>query len=260
MMDTEVERAAQSLWVAAVDSRPIPRITCTYDGMCIADAYAVQRALVGLRTAAGARVRGHKIGLTAPVIQKQFGMAEPDYGVLLDDMFVLEGADICASALIAPRVEAEVAFVLERPLCGPGVTVADVLRATAFVMPSLEVIDSRIVDWDITVIDSVADNASTGRVILGGRATLVDRIDPRLIGVVLRRNGELVETGASGAVLGNPVSAVAWLVNKLAQFDAEMEEGAVIMPGSCIRAIPVGRGDHVRADFDSIGHVEVCFS
>jgi 2-keto-4-pentenoate hydratase len=260
MHDTDVKEAAERLTAAELGRQTIPRLTETYRGMEISDAYEVQRAVIGARVVSGARIRGHKVGLTAAVMREQFGVDEPDYGVLLDDMFVLEGSEIPAGTLVAPRVEPELAFVLDRELRGPGVTVADVLRATAFVVPSLEIIDSRIEDWNITVIDSIADNASSARVVLGGRSTAIDSIDPRTLGVVLRRNGEVVETGATGAALGNPVSAVAWLANKLAEFDVALEEGTTVLPGSCTKAIAVQAGDHVRADFDQVGSVAVVFS
>jgi 2-keto-4-pentenoate hydratase len=260
MHKNQLQEAARRLTEAERDRRPIKPLTQTFEGLDIPAAYAVQRLVIADRVAGGAKVRGHKVGLTAGVMREQFGVSEPDYGVLLDDMFLLEGTEIPAGSLLAPRVEPELAFVLDRPLSGPGVTVADVLRATAFVAPSLEIIDSRIQDWEITVYDSIADNASSARVVLGGTATDIGDIDPRLLGVVLRRNGEIAETGATGAALGNPVSAVAWLANKLGEFDVTLEEGAVVLPGSCTRALPVSPGDHVRADFGQIGSVGVVFA
>ncbi|MGW0738033.1 2-keto-4-pentenoate hydratase [Streptomyces sp. NPDC002851] len=260
MHKNQLQEAARRLTAAERDREPIKPLTQAYHGLDIPGAYEVQRAVIAERVVGGARVRGHKVGLTASVMREQFGVSEPDYGVLLDDMFVLEGTEIAAGSLLAPRVEPELAFVLDRPLSGPGVTVADVLRATAFVTPSLEIIDSRIQDWEITVSDSIADNASSARVVLGGTATDVRDIDPRLLGVVLRRNGEIAETGATGAALGNPVSAVAWLANKLGEFGVTLEEGAVVLPGSCTRALPVSPGDHVRADFGQVGSVGVVFA
>ncbi|MCI3273390.1 2-keto-4-pentenoate hydratase [Streptomyces cylindrosporus] len=260
MRKNQLQEAARRLTEAERDRQPVKPLTQTYDGLDIPAAYEVQRMVIADRIANGAKVRGHKVGLTAGVMREQFGVSEPDYGVLLDDMFLLEGTEIPAGSLLAPRVEPELAFVLDRPLSGPGVTVADVLRATAFVVPSLEIIDSRIQNWEITVYDSIADNASSARVVLGGTATHISDIDPRLLGVVLRRNGEIAETGATGAALGNPVSAVAWLANKLGEFDVTLEEGAVVLPGSCTRALPVSPGDHVRADFGQIGSVGVVFA
>ena len=150
--------------------------------------------------------------------------------------------------------------MLGRPLAGPGVTVADVVRATDYVLPSIEIVDSRVRDWKIKIQDTIADNASSAALVLGGRPTRLHDVDPALIGAVLRKNGEIVETGCSGAVLGNPVIAVAWLANKVAQFGVTLEPGHVIMPGSCTRMVPVAAGDTIRADFDRLGHVSVRFA
>jgi 2-keto-4-pentenoate hydratase len=258
-MGDELHHVAVELQEAERRSMPIQPISKQYPNLGIDDAYAIQLEGVRLRVADGDRVRGHKVGLTAQVMQRQFGVRQPDFGHLLASMFHPEGEALPVDGLIAPRVEPEVAFVLARPLQGPGVTVADVLAATDFVMPALEIIDSRIADWQITITDTVADNASSARVVLGGNRTALADIDPRLIGVVLRRNGEIAETGASGAVLGNPVYAVAWLANTIARHDGMLREGDLIMPGTCTRAVTMEPGDTVRADFDHLGHVTVSF-
>jgi 2-keto-4-pentenoate hydratase len=255
----EVHRVAVDLYKAESESTPIAPISKRYPDIEISDAYSVQLEGVRLRIADGDRVRGHKVGLTASVMQQQFGVSQPDFGHLLASMFHPEGAALAVDRLIAPRVEPEVAFVLGRSLQGPGVTVADVLSATEFVLPALEIIDSRIEDWQIGITDTVADNASSARVVLGGTRTALSDIDPRLIGVVLRRNGEIVETGATGAVLGNPAYAVAWLANTIADHGGVLREGDLIMPGTCTRAVTMVPGDTVRADFDQLGHVTVSF-
>ncbi len=149
--------------------------------------------------------------------------------------------------------------MLGKPLAGPGVTVADVIRATDYILPSIEIVDSRVADWKIKIADTIADNASSAAVILGGRPTRLTDVDPALIGALLRKNGETVETGCSGAVLGNPVNAVAWLANKVAAFGVTLEPGHVIMPGSCTRMVPIAAGDVIRADFDGLGHVTATF-
>jgi 2-keto-4-pentenoate hydratase len=200
------------------------------------------------------------VGLSAKAMQQMLGVHEPDYGHLLADMFVDEGSTVPMSLFCQPRAEIEVAFVLGRPLCGPGVTIADVVRATDYVLPSIEIVDSRVTDWKIKIQDTIADNASSAAIVLGGRPTRLHDIDPALIGANLRKNGEVVETGCSGAVLGNPAIAVAWLANKVAQFGVTLEPGHVIMPGSCTRMVPIAAGDHIRADFDGLGHVAVRFS
>jgi 2-keto-4-pentenoate hydratase len=253
------EAAALALRGAEASREVIAPLTDTYPGIDVVDAYEVQLINIRDRLAAGAVVRGHKVGLSAKAMQQMLGVHEPDYGHLLDDMFVDEGAAIEASRFCQPRAEIEVAFVLGRRLEGPGVTVADVVRATDHVLPSIEIVDSRVANWKIKIEDTIADNASSAALVLGGRPTALADVDPALIGATLRKNGEVVETGCSGAVLGNPVIAVAWLANKVAQFGVALEPGNVIMPGSCTRMVPVVAGDHVRADFDRLGHVAVRF-
>jgi 2-keto-4-pentenoate hydratase len=257
---TQCQEASATLARAEQRSEPVPPLSETFPGIDLADAYAIQRMGVERRMASGALLAGHKVGLTSRAMQEQLNVAEPDYGHLLSEMFVLEGMDIPANELCSPRVEPEVAFVLKHRLAGPGLTMADVLRATDFVLPALEVIDSRIADWRITLPDTVADNASSARVVLGARPIPIDRFDLRLVGAALWKKGKLEETGASGAVLGHPASAVCWLANKLADFDVVLEEGQVVMPGACTRAVSVGRGDHVRAEFDGLGSVSVRFT
>ena len=259
-MDESVIAAADALAGAQQTGRPIEPLTDTFPGVDADWAYQVQLTNIERRVAGGDAVRGHKVGLSAKAMQEMLGVHEPDYGHLLAGMFFHEGDPIPIGRFLQPRVEIEVAFVLDRPLVGPGVTVADVLRATAFVLPSLEIVDSRIADWRVRLPDTVADNASSGAVVLGGSPTRLHDLDLRLIGATLRSNGELRETGASGAVLGNPAVAVAWLANKVAAFEVGLEEGQVILPGSCTRMIPVRAGDVIRADFDGLGHVTTSFS
>ena len=255
----EIAALAKELLQAEESGEPIEPISKRYPAATVDDAYAIQVAGVRLRVAGGDSVRGHKVGLTARVMQQQFGVDTPDFGQLRASMFHDEGKPLRTDQLIAPRVEPEISFVLARPLKGPGVTVADVLAATDFVVPSLEIIDSRIRDWQINIVDTIADNASSALVVVGGTRTDLADIDPRLIGVSLRTNGEVAATGASGAVLGNPVIAVAWLANTLAAHGQSLHEGDLVMPGSCTRAIPLTAGTTVRADFDVLGCVTVSF-
>jgi 2-keto-4-pentenoate hydratase len=255
----EREAAAGALASAERDRFPIRPLSQTWPAIDVVDAYEIQLVQIRNKLAAGRSIRGHKVGLSARAMQQMMGVNEPDYGHLLDDMFVFEGGTIPAADFCYPRVEVEVAFVLGRRLAGPGVSAADVLQATDFVLPAIEVIDSRIVDWKIGLTDTIADNASSARVVLGGKPTSLNDVDPRTIGAVLRKNGEVVDTGASGAVLGNPVTAVAWLANKVHMFGVTLEPGHVIMPGSCTRAMDVTAGDVVRADLDQLGYVSVVF-
>jgi 2-keto-4-pentenoate hydratase len=254
-----LDAAAQALWDADASKQAIAPLTESYPDIDVVDAYEIQLRNIRRRLDDGALVRGHKVGLSAKAMQQMLGVHEPDYGHLLADMFVDEGSAVPMGRFCQPRAEIEVAFVLGARLAGPGVTVADVVRATDYVLPSIEIVDSRVTDWKIRIQDTIADNASSAALVLGGRPTRLHDVDPALIGATLRKNGEIVETGCSGAVLGNPVIAVAWLANKVAAFGVALEPGHVIMPGSCTRMVPVGAGDHIRADFDVLGHVSVRF-
>lgn len=261
MIGPEARReAASQLATAEGERAPIAPLTESFPGLDVVDAYEIQLANIRQRVAAGATVRGHKVGLSSKAMQRMFDVNEPDYGHLLGEMFVFEDDAIPAADFCFPRIEMEVAFVLGEPLRGPDCSVADVLRATAYVCPSLELVDSRIRDWKIQLPDTIADNASSARVILGGRATAVTGLDLRTLGAVLRRNGEIVETGAAGAVLGNPAKAVAWLANKVHGFGVTLEAGHVVLPGACARAITVSPGDTIEAEFDVLGRVGVSFT
>ena len=260
MLSDAIRREAAAALAKAESNRaPIARLTDTYPAIEVEDAYEIQRLQIEDKLRDGREVRGYKAGLSSKAMQKMMGVDEPDYGHLLSDMFVFENESVSTTTLCQPRVEFEVAFVLSDSLPTHGCTVADVLRSTAFVCPSIEIIDSRIEGWNITLCDTIADNASSARVVLGGRLMPPADIDLRLIGVVVSRNGEIIDTGASGAVLGNPATAVAWLANKLGTFGVRLEAGQVIMPGSCTRAHDVAPGDSIIAEFAHLGAVSVRF-
>ncbi len=253
------ELAAKALWEAERTREPIGPLTIDHPGIDVVDAYQIQLINIRRRLAEGRLVRGHKVGLSSKAMQEMMGVDEPDYGHLLDDMFVFEDQEVDTAQLCQPRVEVEVGFILGAALPAPGCNVADVLRATDYVVPALEIIDSRIRDWKITLCDTIADNASSCRVVLGGRATRIDQVDLRTVGATLRRNGTVIATGSSAAVLGNPVTAVAWLANKVHDFGVTLDAGHVILPGSCTRAYDVAPGDNLRADFDTLGGVSINF-
>jgi 2-keto-4-pentenoate hydratase len=257
---TRLAAVAEELWDAEQLRRPISPITDKDPDLTVEDAYAIQTINVERRVAAGARQLGSKVGLSAKAMQQLLGVNEPDFGVLLDDMFVEEGDPISLSTMLQPRIEAEIGFVLEHDLAGPGVTTAAALRAIAGAMPALEIVDSRIADWKIKLVDTVADNASCGRVVLGGRITKIDGLDLRLLGMVLSRNGDTIDTGAGAAVLGNPARCVAWLANKFATFGASLHAGDVVIPGALHRMVPVAAGDSFRADFAHLGSVTTLFT
>jgi 2-keto-4-pentenoate hydratase len=252
--------AAQAL-LNAYDSRAaISPLTDTISALSVADAYLIQLAQVEQWTAAGRVVRGHKVGLTSATMQQQLGVDEPDYGHLFADMFRLESQPIDPDEFISPRVEPEIAFVLRRDLCGPNVTVAEALRAVDYVLPALEIIDSRIADWRITLADTVADNASSAAVVLGSTPVAIDGLDLRLTGCVLEFGAQHALTGAGAAVLGSPVNALVWLANTVGRFGIVLEEGSVILPGSLTASVPVVAGTPVSASFAGIGSVCTYFS
>jgi 2-keto-4-pentenoate hydratase len=255
-----VDKAAGTLLGAYASRTPVPPLTASDPGLSVGDAYAIQLAQVAEWTSGGARVKGHKVGLTSAAMQRQLGVDQPDFGHLLDTMFLPEGTPADAGRFLQPKAEPEIAFVLGRPLSGPGVTVADAIAAVDFVLPALEIIDSRIADWKITLPDTIADNASSGGVVLGTRPGRAEALDLALTGCLLHRNGRIIDTGAGGAVLGSPVNALVWLANVLGERGVTLQAGHVVLPGSVCAAIPFAAGDTVSATFDRIGSVTITFS
>jgi len=251
---------ADELWQAEQTCVPVEPLTKRHPDLEIEDAYAIQSLNIDRHVALGAQVCGRKVGLTSLPMQELLGVKEPDYGVLLDHMFVEEGDEVALDRLLQPRIEAELAFVMEHDLAGPGVTAARALTAIAGALPAVEIVDSRVADWQIKLVDTVADNASSGLLIVGGNLRKVTDIDLRLVGVMVTRHGELVDTGAGAAILGNPARCVAWLANKLAAFGASLRAGDVILPGAVHRMISVTPGDVFRAEFAHLGTVTARFS
>ncbi|MBJ8347238.1 2-keto-4-pentenoate hydratase [Antrihabitans sp. YC2-6] len=258
--ETQIASAALLLHDAERDRRPISPIVESYSGVDLAAAYAIQQANLARRLAAGASVRGHKIGFTALAMRELLGVEEPDFGYILDDMIVPDDDSVPASRFCMPRVEPEIAFLLHSPLRGPGVTVADVLAATEAVAPALEIIDSRIVDWRITLEDTVADNASAAAVVIGPWTTLSAAPPLPDVRANLLRNGELIGSGTGHDVMGDPALAIAWLANALSDFDIEIEAGQFVMSGSFTTAAFVYAGDRAQADLRGLGTVAVNFT
>ncbi|GAA5050577.1 2-keto-4-pentenoate hydratase [Thermocatellispora tengchongensis] len=261
--------AAERLWAAERDRAPIEPLTEAYPDIDVVDAYEIQLVNIRRRLAAGARVHGHKVGLSSPVMQRMMGVDEPDYGHLLDTMVLAQDTPIKADRYCYPRVEVEIGYVLGASLPGEGCTEEDVLAATAYIVPSLELIDSRIADWRIRLADTIADNASSAGVILGeARKTPAELaaagIDLAAIEAVLYATGpggaeEEIARGDTGAVLGDPTTAVAWLARKVASFGVKLEAGHLILPGSCTRAVDARPGDAFRAEFAGLGSVTARF-
>lgn len=224
-----------------------------------ASAYRVQQALIAERLATGRRVVGHKIGLTTRVVQTQLGVGSPDFGVLLDDMMLSDREPMGLDRFLEPRVEAEIAFVLGSDLDSPTANVADVIRATDFVLPSIEVVDSRVADWDIRITDTVADNASSGAVVLGTTPQSLMGLDLPTLGMTLEHAGQLISSGAGAACLGSPVIAVAWLARALARLGTPLVAGEVILSGALGPVVAVNSPGTYRAEIEGLGAVSAVF-
>ncbi|MCX2748092.1 fumarylacetoacetate hydrolase family protein [Arthrobacter sp. MI7-26] len=258
--DAELERLAAILRTAEDQRQPVRPLTEQLPGFSVKDAYRVQQLNVIRKVRAGGVVVGQKVGLTAVVMQQQLGVDEPDYGVLFADMMVADGEPMPISAMIQPRVEAEVAFIMKHDLRGPGVTDDDALAAVEGAIPVIEVIDSRISDWKIKLPDTVADNASCARVVRGSRVTPVDALDLAGIELSLSVDGVVVSTGVGAAVLGNPIRGVVWLANKLGELGGSLKAGDLVLAGALHASLPVTAGAVVRAEFTEIGTVTAAFS
>jgi 2-keto-4-pentenoate hydratase len=260
LTDAQRREAAAVLARAEAERAPVPPLVESYPDLDVVDAYEIALVNIRQRLAGGATVLGHKVGLSSLAMQQMMGVDEPDYGHLLSDMEVSEDRPVDASRYCYPRVEVEVGFVLGATLPGEGCTEADVLDATEAVAPAIELIDSRIRDWRIGLVDTIADNASSAGFVLGAQRVKPGDLDLLGIDATLTRNGEVVAEGRSDAVLGNPVTAVAWLARKVASFGVRLEAGHVILPGSCTRAIDVRPGDDFVADFAGLGTVHLSFT
>lgn len=244
----------------------VKQISQLHPELTIEDAYAIQRAGVAMAEADGRVVRGRKIGLTSRVMQQAVGITEPDYGVLYDDMFFTDGSVVPRERFIAPRIEVELAFVLGAPLSGPDCTIYDVLRATEYVTPAIEILDARfqMTDPDIgssrTIVDTIADNAADAGIVTGGRVVRPHDVDLRWVAALLFRNGVIEESGVAAAVLNHPANGVAWLANRLAGHGVELSPGEVILAGSFTRPVWVQPGDTFHADFGALGSIAFQFS
>ena len=255
--EREKDELSSSLYEAFETNTPIDRLTAEYD-LSIDDAYDIQSRFVNRRLKEGASVVGHKIGLTSEGIQNQLNVDKPDYGRLLDRMSVDDGS-IPVDDLIQPRVEPEIGFLIERDL-SPPVTPVEVLAATQSVVPVLEVIDSRVREWDINIEDTIADNASSALYVTGDATTSVTGTDPSLEGVKFYYDGELVDSGVGAAVLDHPARAVTWLTNKLAEYDQHIEAGQIVLSGAITPAVDLEPGTTVTAEFTSLGTITTSVS
>jgi len=260
MLRDEVrERLAADLAQAERSRVPISPLTDGQPDIDVVDAYEIQLINIRQRVAEGARVIGHKVGLSSEAMQKMMNVDEPDYGHLLDEMQVFEGTPVRSDRYLYPRVEVEVGFILADDLPGAGCTEDDVLAATAAFAPAIELIDTRITNWQIKLCDTIADNASSAGWVLGEARVSPKDVDIKAIDAVLTNDGEVVAEGRSDAVLGNPVTAVAWLARKVESFGVRLRAGDIVLPGSCTRAIDAPPGSHFVAEFSGLGSVQLSF-
>src|SRR6266487_5937019 len=258
-MEVSIEESARALHGAERSRLPIAPLSETYPSLKPAQAYAIQSAWLELLRAEGAQVVGQKIGLTSKAMQEQLGVNEPDYGFILDRMVVPSGSTLPRSAFLLPRVEPEIAFWLGEDLQGPDVTAEQVLAATEGVSAALELVDSRIENWRIKLVDTIADNASSARLIVSQQRISPQEFDLAAEGVELLCDGETVGSGTGAAVLGHPAMAAAWLANKLAEFGVSLLKGQVVLPGAMCASVSVTGGKTYRAVYTHLGEVSVSF-
>ncbi len=259
-MNKSIQDYATLLHAAERRRVPLAPLSAEEPTLSTVDAYAIQSTWFEQRIATGERLVGRKIGLTSQAMQQQLGVDQPDYGFLLETMVVPSRGTLAFERLIQPRIEPEIAFWLAADLRGPGVTLEQVIQATRGVSAALEVVDSRITNWRITLVDTIADNASSARVIVSEQVFPMDALDLVNVRVTMTRNGEEVGSGTGAAVLGHPAAAVAWLANKLSEFGIGLEAGQLVLPGAMCAAVSVVQGDTFHAVFDGLGDVAISFT
>jgi 2-oxo-hept-3-ene-1,7-dioate hydratase len=258
LSQSDRSKAADILMTAQRERKQAVQLSTTWPGITIEDAYAISTEVANRRIAAGAKLIGHKVGLTSKAMQRSSQIDEPDFGYLLEDMMIADGAKVAHADYCRPRVEIELAFVLGRQLKGPGVGLPDVLRATEYVVPAIEIVDARIQDQR-KIFDTVADNGAAAGIVIGGRPVGPLDVDLRWVGGIMYRNSEIEETGVAAGVLGHPALGVAWLANKLGQHGVALEPGHLVLAGSFTRVVHAQKGDTLHADFGALGGIAVQF-
>ncbi|GGF82593.1 2-oxo-hepta-3-ene-1,7-dioic acid hydratase [Azorhizobium oxalatiphilum] len=259
LSEEDRRRGAEEILRAEREGKPVLQLSKTFPQMEIEDAYRVQDLWAEARIANGARMVGHKIGLTSRAMQMASKMTEPDYGRILDDALFNDGAQIPATRFIKPRLEVELAFIMGEDLSGPNTRIYDVMRATEYVVPALEIIDYRT-EVPRAVVDTIADNAAFGAIVVGGRVIRPMDVDIRWVGATLTKNGIIEESGVSAAIMGHPAAGVAWLVNKLHAVGAKLEKGQIVLAGSFTRPVDIAKGDVITADYGPLGAISVSFT
>ncbi|TCR63688.1 2-oxo-hept-4-ene-1,7-dioate hydratase [Bosea sp. BK604] len=258
LSEDDRRKAADLILRAERERKPCTQLSKLFPEMEIADSYRVQDLWAEARIANGARVAGHKIGLTSRAMQMASKISEPDYGRILDDALYNDGAQIRTEAFIKPRLEVELAFIMGADLTGPGCRIYDVMRATEFVVPALEIIDYRT-EVPRAIVDTIADNAAFGAIVVGGRTIRPFDVDVRWIGATLSQNGIIEESGVSAAIMGHPAAGIAWLVNKLRDVGAGLKKGQIVLGGSFTRPVDIRKGDIIHADYGPLGAIGVSF-
>ncbi len=258
LSDADRRKAADILMTAERERKQAIQLTRTWPDITIEDSYAISSEVARRKIAAGARLIGHKVGLTSKAMQRSSQIDEPDYGHLLDHMMIADGAKIPHANYCRPRVEIELAFVMGEPLKGPGIGLTDVLRATEYVVPAIEIVDARLQD-PRKIFDTVADNGAAAGIVVGGRPVKPLEVDLRWIGGIMYRNSEIEETGVAAGVLGHPALGVAWLANKLGGHGVALEPGHLVLAGSFTRVVHAQQGDTLHADFGALGGIAVQF-
>jgi 2-oxopent-4-enoate/cis-2-oxohex-4-enoate hydratase len=255
-----IESLSEELYQAQQARRAIEPLVVRHPQLQVESAYRIQRGVIDRFLQRGARIVGKKIGVTSKAVMDMLGVHQPDFGYLLDHMICTQGQTVDAGRLLQPKAEGEIAFVLGRDLRGPGVTQTQVVDATVGLSACIEIVDSRIRDWKITICDTVADNASCGLFVLGDRLVDPGDVDLFTCGMVLEKNGDVAVTGAGAAALGSPAAAVAWLANMLGSFGESLKAGDVILSGALAAMVPVGAGDSIRVEIDGIGCCGIRFA
>lgn len=260
MSDEAIARAAADIRGAWAGGKPIEPVRNGLPDGDVGAAYSVQQTNTEHWVKEGRRIVGRKIGLTARAVQQQLGVDQPDYGMLFADMCVVDGEEIAAGSVLQPRCEAEVALILDAPLDREQLTLVDLIDAVAYALPAIEVVGSRIAGWNINIVDTVADNASSGMFVLGTRPAMLDDLDLRECGMVMENKGDQVSIGAGVACLGNPLNAALWLARKMVEMGTPLDEGEVIMTGALGPMAPVAAGDVVEARIQGLGSVRAAFA
>jgi len=259
LTDEQRQTAAESLMQSNKTKIQGPRLSETYPNIEIEDSYAISSIVVNQKVAQGAKIVGHKIGLTSKAMQAASKIDEPDYGYITDDLLLNDGAEVPFENYCVPRVEPELTFILKEPLKGPDIGLVDVMRATEWIVPSIEIIDARVTE-PRKIFDTVADNGAYAGLVLGGRPVRPEDVDLRWVGAIFYRNSGIEETGLAAGVLGNPAMAIAWLANKIGPFGVTLEPGHMMLSGSFTRPVHAKKGDTIHADFGPLGNVSVSFT